>query len=177
MVFLDHGATPSPGHGMTFGPTLLQPRSRGRVRLAGADPTAKARISAGYLTEPQDLADLVTGLRFALEIAASPALQQLTSSRFLPEQLGDLEQHVRTRAETLYHPTSTCAMGSDPTSVVDPQLRVRGVDGLRVADASVLPNVPRGNTNAPTILVGERAADLLRTAATPVPTAAYRGAA
>ena len=169
VVFLDHGATPAPGHGFTFGPTLLQPRSRGRVSLANDDPTAKARIHAGYLSDPQDVADLVAGLRFALEVADAPALRRLTRSRFQPEQLDDLETHVRTCAETLYHPTSTCAMGSAPTSVVDPQLQVRGVVGLRVIDASVLPTVPRGNTHAPTVVVAERGAELLRRAGRAVP--------
>ncbi len=166
VIFLDHGLTPAPGHGFSLGPCLLQPRSRGTVTLRSADPLAAPAIRANYYSEPDDLRTMLEGLRIAKEIAAAPALRRYEAGRFLPVPGADddasLTAHLRVRSETLYHPTSTAAMGASDDAVCDPQLRVRGVEGLRVVDASVLPTVPRGNTNAPVIMVAERAVDLMR---------------
>jgi choline dehydrogenase len=164
-MFIDHGLTDPPGHGITLGPYLLTPDSRGTITLRSADPTAKPRIHANYYSERADLDRMLAGLRLCFEIVKQPALAPYVGERFLPS--GDdsdeaLIAHLRARSETIYHPSSTAAMGPNATDVCDPQLRVRGVDGLRVADASVMPSVTRGNTNAPTIMIAEKAVDLLR---------------
>ncbi|WP_214107753.1 GMC family oxidoreductase [Acrocarpospora catenulata] len=163
--FIDHGLTPKPGHGITIGVILLQPESRGRITLRGGEPV----IDPGYLTAEADLRRLVAGLRVAQKIAEAPALQPFTAGPMAPYQGGESDEElaawVRERAETLYHPAGTCRMGADPDSVVDPELRVRGIDGLRVVDASVLPTLNRGHTHAPVVMVAEKAAELLAKAA------------
>jgi choline dehydrogenase len=165
-MFLDHGFTDPPGHGITLGPYLLTPKSRGSITLRSADPSQHPVIRANYYSDPSDLERMVAGLRISLEIAAQPALARYRSERFLPAPGDDsdeaLRAHVRARSETIYHPTSTAAMGPADSDVCDPQLRVRGVSGLRVVDAAVMPTITRGNTNAPTIMIAEKAADLLR---------------
>jgi choline dehydrogenase len=171
-MFMAHGLEDAPGHGFSLGPYLLTPQSRGSITLRTPDPLAKPVVRANYLSEKADLDVLVEGMRLMLDIASRGPLRRHSGGRFLPPVGADddaaLAAHVRAHAETIYHPTSTAAMGADEGSVCDPELRVRGVDGLRVVDASVLPDVPRGNTNAPVVMVAERAADLLRAApATP----------
>ena len=165
-MFVEHGLVDAPGHGFSLGPYLLTPQSRGSITLRSADPLAKPVVRAGYLSEQADLDVLVEGMRLTLDIASRAPLQRHSGGRFLPavgaEDDAALRAHVRSHCETIYHPTSTAAMGSSEAAVCDPQLRVRGIDGLRIADASVLPDVPRGNTNAPVIMVAEKAADLLR---------------
>ncbi|MEI7057325.1 GMC family oxidoreductase N-terminal domain-containing protein [Nocardioides sp. CCNWLW239] len=168
--FFDEGLVPFAGEAVVAGPILVDPASRGRITLASADPAAKAIIDPRYLTDPdgKDRAAMVEGVRVALEIASQPALKPVLGRFLRPDVPADapaaevadalLERH----AHTLYHPTGTCRMGTDESSVVDPELRVRGVEGLRVADASVMPRIVRGHTNAPSILIGERAADLIR---------------
>jgi choline dehydrogenase len=170
-IFLDHGFTDPPGHGITLGPYLLTPQSRGSVTLRSADPTAKPMIRANYYSEPADLDRMLVGLRVCFDIAAQPALAPYVGERFMPAPAIEdsdeaLVAYMRARSETIYHPTSTAAMGSSEDAVCDPQLRVRGVTGLRVVDASIMPNVTRGNTNAPVIMIAEKAVDLIRT--TPV---------
>jgi choline dehydrogenase-like flavoprotein len=164
--FVDNGQEEYDGHAVTFGPVLVSPRSRGWVKLRSADPTAKPRIFTNSLSEREDIASLVAGVRKAREIAASAPMASVLGREIYPGQevQGDagLEEDARRRVELLYHPVGTCRMGSDDGAVVDPDLRVRGVEGLRVADASVMPLIPGGNTNAPTIMVAERAADLIR---------------
>jgi choline dehydrogenase len=144
----------------------VDPRSRGRVALRSADPRARAAIDPAYLADEADLEVLVAGVRQAREIAARRPLAGLVAGEEAPgERLDDderLRAWVRGNVTTIFHPTGSCAMGGSDAAVCDPELRVRGVDGLRVVDASVLPAVPRGNTNAPTIAVAERAADLIR---------------
>ena len=144
-----------------LGPCTLAPTSRGRVTLRSANPAAAPRIRHDYLATDEDRAAIVAGLRLALDIAAQPSLQSVITGPFeVPESdsAADLLAFARQKGMTLYHPTSSCAIGS----VVDAELRVLGVDGLRVVDASVMPTIVRGNTNAPTIMIAERAADLLR---------------
>jgi choline dehydrogenase len=164
--FVDHGADEFDGHAMTLGPVLVTPRSRGRVWLRSADPGDKPRILTNSLADPADVAAMVAGMRIAREIVDASPLRDVTRRELFPGQGvvddGDLEEDLRSRVELLYHPVGTCRMGTDDGSVVDEQLRVRGVEGLRVADASIMPLVPGGNTNAPVIMVGERAADLIR---------------
>ena len=125
----------------------------------------KARIQANYLSDAEgfDLKMMVECARVSREIFAQPAFDRYRGAPIFPERddLDDagLEAFVRAKAESVYHPVGTCRMGSDAASVVDPQLRVRGVDGLRVVDASVMPRLPTGNTNAPTMMIAERAAE------------------
>jgi choline dehydrogenase len=157
--FLDHGLTPPPGPGFSTGAILLAPASRGRLRLASADPGDPPVIEPGYGEAPEDIERLVDGLSVALDICAQAPLARHLGARheLASTDRAALVNLVRTRAETMYHPTSTAAMGK----VVDAECRVFGVDALRVVDASVFPTVPRGNTNAPTIMVAERMADLI----------------
>ena len=141
--------------------TAVAVASRGGITLRSADPRWKPVIDPAYLSEPADLELLLAGVHQAREIAASGPFARLSGGESAPGEGSDLTDWIRHEVVTLYHPTSTCAMGGADTAVCDPELRVRGVDGLRVVDASVLPAVPRGNTNAPVIAVAERAADLI----------------
>jgi choline dehydrogenase len=165
-MFLDHGFTDPPGHGIALAPYLLTPESRGSITLRSADPTAKPAIRANYYAERADLDRMLAGLRVCFDIAAQPALAPYVGERFLPASGDDSDEtltaFLRARSETIYHPTSTAAMGPAEDDVCDPQLRVRGVAGLRVVDASVMPTVTRGNTNAPVIMIAEKAVDLIR---------------
>jgi choline dehydrogenase len=153
---------PPPGeHGYTIGPTLLAPSSRGTVTLRNALPHAKPRIVHNYLTTAEDRRSLFEGVRLALDIGARPALSGLRRGALAvprSDSDGDILEFVKARTQTIFHPVGTCAMGA----VVDAELRVHGIDRLRVVDASVMPAVPRGNTNAPTIMVAEKAADMIR---------------
>jgi choline dehydrogenase-like flavoprotein len=164
--FVDHGAEEYDGHALTLGPVLVSTKSRGWMGLRSADPADKPRILTNTLAEPEDLASLVASIKVAREIAATEPLASATGKELYPGEGvvsdADLEEDVRRRVELLYHPVGTCRMGSDDGAVVDPELRVRGVDGLRVVDASVFPVIPGGNTHAPTVMVAERAADLIR---------------
>ena len=163
--FVDHGAEEYDRHALTFGPTLISPRSRGWLRLRSAEAGDKPRILTNSLAEPEDVAAMVAGMRLAREIIQTEPLRSVFRHEIFPgaDVLDDdLEADVRRRCELLYHPVGTCRMGTDETAVVDEQLRVRGVEGLRVADASIMPLIPGGNTNAPVIMIGERAADLIR---------------
>jgi len=167
VLFLDHGLAPPPGEGYTFAPTLVAPESRGHVRLRSADQLAKPLITVNYLTADADMAAMVAGVRHALDVGESDPLVGYRSGSFFPPLDADddetVRSYIRQRVETLYHPVGTAAMGpADGRSVVDPQLRVHGVQGLRVADASVMPTVVRGNTNAPVIMIAEKAADLVK---------------
>ncbi|MGC4029774.1 MAG: GMC family oxidoreductase N-terminal domain-containing protein [Steroidobacteraceae bacterium] len=162
----DVGRDAPAGHGLTINPCFLQPRSRGSVRLRSPDPAVPIIFDGGYLREQADVDTLVRGVKLARRILRAPSLQAMVSEEIAPgrdEQLSDavLETHVRNLAKTVYHPSCTCRMGSDAAAVVDPQLRLRGVGRLRVCDASVMPTIVRGNTNAPTIMIAERCADFL----------------
>ncbi|HEY6759091.1 MAG TPA: GMC oxidoreductase, partial [Baekduia sp.] len=163
--FVDNGAEEFDGDAFTMGPVLISPKSRGEIRLAAADPVAKPKIITNTLAQPEDLAALVTGVELAREIAGAEPLASVRGREIYPgdgvRDDADVEAFVRSAVELLYHPCGTCRMGGTD-AVVDPELRVRGIEGLRVVDASVFPIIPGGNTNAPTIMVGERAADLLK---------------
>jgi choline dehydrogenase len=155
-------------HAVVMGPILLKPRSRGTITLRSSDPRAKPIIDPRYLTDDDgaDRAALMAGLRMTATIAASPALRGVIGKIARPlgaDTLDDetLERGLNSLSHTLYHPVGTCRMGNDGASVVDPQLRVRGVERLRVADASVMPTIIRGHTHAPSVLIGEKAADLI----------------
>ncbi len=152
-------------HGVTIGVVQLQPRSVGSVRIRSADPLAAPAVDPAFLRDPEDAAPLLHGLRLARRIASQPPLASFLAEEMLPgEEAADdaaLLAHVRERSQTLYHPVASCRMGTDEEAVVDPELRVRGLDGLRVVDASVMPCLPRGHTNWPTVMIAERAADLI----------------
>jgi choline dehydrogenase len=154
-----------PPHGISIGVCLLTPRSRGEVFLATPEPTAKPHIMHRYFAEAGDMRRMEIGVGLLMEFARQEALAPYCSA---PEQVpssgaeADMQAFIRRHAQTLYHPVGTCAMGAGDDTVVDSEMRVHGVEGLRVVDASVMPTVPRGNTNAPTIAIAERAADLIR---------------
>jgi choline dehydrogenase len=158
--FYDNGLREVNSAGFTAGATLVDVASRGRLLLRSANPRWQPLIDPAYYSEPVDLDAMVAALRTMVEIAAESPLAKYLTTPFFP--LDDLTEHVRQQTQTLYHPVGTCAMGTGELSVVDPTLKVQGIDGLRVVDASVMPKVPRGNTNAPTIMVAEKAADLIR---------------
>jgi choline dehydrogenase len=160
-LFYDNGMREPTVPGFTAGATLVDVASRGRLLLRSANPRWRPLIDPAYYAEPTDLDAMVSALGTMIEIAAGGPLAKYLVAPFLPTG-EDLVEHVREHSQTLYHPVGTCAMGTGELSVVDPTLRVQGIDGLRVVDASVMPKVPRGNTNAPTIMVAEKAADLIR---------------
>lgn len=167
--FMEHGlANPETGRGLSIGATQLRPESRGRITLASGDPFDAPRIDPNSLAEPADVDALVEGVRRAREIAAQDAFSEFVEREVWPGEEAqtdaEIEAHVREECHTVYHPVGTCKMGDDELAVVDDELRVRGVEGLCVADASVMPTLVGGNTNAPTIAIAERAADLIRDA-------------
>jgi choline dehydrogenase len=160
VLFEEGGLAPPRGHGFTVAAVLLRPRSSGVLRLRSADPFAPPRIDPRYLADPEDLAALARGVELARELVTMPALAEVAGRELEP---GDapVPASIRATAQTLYHPVGTCRMGGDELAVVDPELRVRGLEGLRVVDASVMPRVPRGHTHLPTLMIAERAAELL----------------
>jgi choline dehydrogenase len=153
------------GHGFAISPVGLYPRSRGRVTLASPDPFDAPLIDPNLLSAPEDLAPLIRGIRLARKIFGSnsfaPYRAQETSPGSGATSDGELADYVRAEAYTVHHPVSTCRMGNDPAAVVDPQLRVVGLDNLRVADASVFPSIIGGNTNAAVVMIAEKACDLI----------------
>ena len=168
--FFDEGiGDPYDRHAVAMGPILVKPRSRGSITLRSPEPLDKPVIDPRYLSDDAgaDRAALMSGLQMSARIARSAALNGVFGSIARPLGATSLDEETYERAinecsQTLYHPVGTCRMGSDDASVVDPQLRVRGVDGLRVADASVMPAIVRGHTHAPCVLIGEKASDLIR---------------
>jgi len=161
----DHGRHRLSGHGYTLHACALRPLSRGRLSLRSGRPDDPPRIFASYLSAPNDLEVMLEGIRWSREIFHATAFAPFRGAEVYP---GDavttrqgLEEILRRKAETIYHPVGSCRMGADSSSVVDCQLRVRGVEGLRIADASVMPRLIGGNTNAPTMMIAEKLADLL----------------
>jgi choline dehydrogenase len=162
VLFSDEGLAPPQEDGFTVAAIALQPKSTGSVTLRTADALDLPLIDPRYLSDPEDLRVLVEGSRLARQIVAESPLSKYAREELAPGTgaRGDeeLAEQVRGRAQTLYHPIGTCRLGT----VVDAELRVRGLDGLRVVDASVIPRIPRGHTNWPTVMVAEKAADLIR---------------
>jgi choline dehydrogenase-like flavoprotein len=167
-LYVDEGLSPVFEHGFGAAPCMIKPASRGVVGLLSPDPTAKPYILHNYYAEDSDMQSMVDGLRVLLDICRQEPLGPFTTRPYYvpaSESDKDLRAFIRQQTFTLYHPVGTCRMGADDAAVVDLELRVRGVEGLRVVDASVMPSVTRGNTNAPVIAIAERAADLIRGAA------------
>jgi choline dehydrogenase len=162
----DHGRNRLPGYGFTVHACALRPRSRGQIRLHSADARDKPRIYANYLEDPYDLEVLLDGIRVSRDVVAAQPFDDYRGVEIFPGAHTVTRQSliafVRRKAETIYHPVGTCRMGVDGHAVVDPALRVCGIEGLRVVDASVMPTLVSGNTNAPTIMIAERAADLIQ---------------
>lgn len=163
--FLEHGFRTVKGHGFTVGPTLVRPESKGCIRLRSNNPADPPLIQPNYLVAESDARALVEGLRIGREIVKAKSMAQFRGDEFCPGSSvtsdRELLEYVRANVETLYHPAGTCKMGIDEMAVVDPQLRVRGLVGLRVVDASVMPEVITGNTNAPAMMIAEKAADMI----------------
>jgi choline dehydrogenase len=165
--FEAHGAETHDGHAIAFGPTLLTPRARGRIWLRSRDPREKPRILTNTLAEPEDVASLLAGIRLARRIAGADPLAEVVTHELKPGAalLDDEEliDDIRARTELLYHPCGTCRMSDTaPEAVVDSRLRLHGLGGIRIVDASIMPTVPGGNTHAPTVMIAERAAEFIR---------------
>jgi choline dehydrogenase len=166
--YVNHGLTPRKEHCFGFGPTVVTPESRGSISLKSANPLEPPAIRANYLSIPADMRVIVEGVKLSRQLAHAKSFEDYRGGELHPgssvQSDEEIAEFVRAEAETLYHPVGTCKMGNDPMAVVDASLRVHGIDGLRVADASVMPRIPSGNTNAPTIMIAEKAADLIRAA-------------
>ena len=162
-LFQNEGLTPASAHGFTIMAIAVQPHSVGSLRLRSADPPAKPEIDPNYLSDAagNDLRVLTAGLELARRIVSMPAFTKLAGDEIAPDG-ASLQAHIPDTAHGLYHAVGTCRMGTDELAVVHHHLRVRGLDGLRVVDASVIPRIPRGHTNLPTMIVAEKAADLIR---------------
>jgi choline dehydrogenase len=165
--FEDHGAETYDGHCMVIAPVLVSPRARGQVWLRSADPTAKPRIITNTLSEPDDVESMIAGTMLAREIAGQAPLKEIVIKELKPgaaaADRAELEADLRRRLMLIYHPVGTARMSdTHEHAVVDSRLRVHGVEGLRVIDASIMPTITGGNTNAPTIMIAERGADLIR---------------
>ena len=163
----DHGRARVKGHGFSLHACVLRPESRGTVRLASRDAADAPLIDPNFLDDERDIATLRAGVRLSHRIAGAPPLADYAPCDRYPVELADdeaLDALIRDRADTVYHPVGTCRMGSDDDAVVDPTLKAHGIDRLWIADASVMPRIVSGNTNAPSIMIGERCADFVKSA-------------
>jgi choline dehydrogenase-like flavoprotein len=165
---VDHARKTVFGNGYSCHVCVLRPKSRGSVTLHSADPLAAPRIDPAFLSEGDDVQRLVRGFRLMRQVLQQPALAQLggqeSQASAWAKSDEEIERFVRDHADTVYHPVGSCRMGPGPQDVVDAQLRVHGVQALRVVDASIMPRIVSGNTNAPVIMIAEKAADMIRAA-------------
>nr|WP_319016922.1 GMC oxidoreductase [Diaphorobacter aerolatus] len=165
---VDHGRKTVWGHGYSCHVCLLQPKSRGRITLASADALAAPQIDPAFFADPDDLQKMIGAVKTMRQILAQPALTQLGGTELAYSANAQTDEqiaaYIRDYADTIYHPVGSCRMGSGPMDVVDAQLRVHGIQGLRVVDASIMPRIVSGNTNAPVIMIAEKAVDLIRAA-------------
>jgi choline dehydrogenase len=161
-----HGLVRRKEHCFGFGPTLITPESRGRISLRSPHPLDAPAIRANYLSTEADVRTMIEGVRLARRLAHAKPFDPFRGAELHPgpdaQSDDDLVEFLRNELETLYHPVGTCKMGNDSLAVVDARLRVHGIERLRVVDASIMPYVPAGNTNAPVIMIAERAADMIR---------------
>jgi choline dehydrogenase-like flavoprotein len=161
----DHSRKKRLGHGFSCHVCLLRPKSRGSIALKSKDPAAPPLIDPRFYDDSDDLETMVKGFKITRRIMEAPVLKQHSVRDFYTENLrteDEIRAELRNRSDTIYHPVGTCRMGSDAGAVVDPELRVRGVEGLRIVDASIMPTLIGGNTNAACIMIGEKAADMIR---------------
>lgn len=162
----DHGRKTTFGYGVTLHVCDLLPKSRGRISLASRDASAPPKIEANYLSHPDDIGVLLDGLKIARRVLEAPAMKKHIKAELLPgpnaRSDDALIADIRARAETIYHPVGSCRMGRDAASVVDPEARVRGVEDLRVVDASIMPSIIAGNTNAPVMMIAENVSRMMR---------------
>ena len=160
-----HGSSPHKFSAFTASVCQLRPESHGHIRIKSADPLQYPSIQPNYLSTELDRRVAVAGIKMARRIAAAPSLAPHITEEFVPGSAyrsdEELLEAARLFSQTIYHPTSTCRMGRDDRAVVDARLRVRGIEGLRVVDASIMPEIVSGNTNAPTIMIAEKAADMI----------------
>lgn len=168
-ILLDHGRKTVLGHGHSCHVCLLRPHSRGSLRLASKDPAAAPLIDPNFLADRDDMERMIRGFRIMRSILAQPALARFGGREFAKSAAAQtdlqIEHFIRDHADTIYHPVGTCRMGPGHDAVVDAELRVHGLQGLRVVDASIMPRVVGGNANAPVIMIAEKAADLIKAAA------------
>ena len=163
-MVVDHGRTQLWGHGLGCHMCLLRPKSRGEVTLKSSDPFDDPNIDPKFLSHPDDMKDMIKGYKKMMKIMNSNSFSKYTGDTLRPINIDDdreIEQAIREEADTVYHPVGTCKMGSDDMSVVDSNLKVHGIESLRVVDASIMPTLIGGNTNAPTIMIGEKASDMI----------------
>jgi choline dehydrogenase-like flavoprotein len=165
---LDHGRKAVFGHGFSCHLCLLRPQSRGSVTLTSADPMAAPRIDPNFFGEPDDMVRMVRGFKLMRKILTQPALAQYGAVELRrsadAQSDAEIESFIRGQADTIYHPVGSCRMGNSTNDVVDASLRVHGIERLRVVDAAIMPRVVGGNTNAPVIMIAEKAADMIKAA-------------
>ncbi|WP_248916306.1 GMC family oxidoreductase [Pseudomonas moorei] len=164
-MFADHGRTLYSGHGLSVHACLLHPKSVGQLKLASADPMVPPLIDPAFLTHPDDIKTLIQGYRVIEKVMGTKAFKAFNPRSVIDTPMttdAEIEQVLRNRSDTLYHPVGTCKMGSDDMAVVDPRLKVHGLEGLRVVDASIMPTIIGCSTTAATIMIGEKAADFIR---------------
>lgn len=169
IMYDDHGRNIIPEHGFMPYFNIARPRSRGQIRIGSTDPTKHPMINPRYLSDADDLRVMREGIKISRDIVAQRAFDPYRGSEYAPgadvKTDAEIDAYIRMRAESIYHPVGTCKMGSDDLAVVDDKLRVHGIEGLRVVDASIMPTLVTGNTNAPTLMIAEKASDYILAAA------------